>query len=346
MSTTLLSPASSIDASIELIPIVPAAVDVCAAICHGSFKHFNASVSLPTEYANVEEARDGINFYISQPTVFHLMAVRATSDSSVVNYVEGIGEVLGLVMMSCADEAGALGPLAVHMGSQSKGIGRALTQRCIDDAKQRGVKSVRLVGLVANITAFSLYQSLGFRQCEYAITVLGHVNAAQYKQLSAEMQSAGITVRPMERDDIDTCNQLHIASNSFSRIADLTHSFESQPSQAKATGESHSNGQQNGSTPAPTVGCWVAVRADGTIVGYCNGWTKFHHLSAHTHTHFTARHKCLRSCPAVTYPPSVSAMWLLCMTELLRVRVWLSTYTLQCQTICRSTTGRTLLHCT
>jgi ribosomal protein S18 acetylase RimI-like enzyme len=52
--------------------------------------------------------------------------------------------------------------VAVHPDYQRRGIGRHLTQRAMDQARQRGVKSVWLHVRENNDTAVNLYRSLGF----------------------------------------------------------------------------------------------------------------------------------------------------------------------------------------
>ena len=277
---TATSALSAADGSIVCLPIASAAVGACAAICYRAFVESNASVGQSSEYPSAQVARDGLGFSVSQPTRFHLMAVRPGGDSSSEHWVDGIGEVLGVVLMNCTDEAAFLGPLAVSPAEQSRGVGRALMERCIEAAKQRGMDSVRLIANLAVVAPFSLYHSLGFRTCEHVVAVHAHISAAHYEQLSDEMQAAQISVRPMERGDIPACNQLHVATNAFSRVANITASFEAQPSQLKDT--PHTDGQQNGTastitTAAPTVSCFVAVAAGGAIVGYCTGWTKMNH---------------------------------------------------------------------
>lgn len=275
MSSTAPTCSSSPRTSpIQYLPISGAAIDACAAICHHSFNHFNRSVALPPESACVEGSRDLIVTRIRRPTSFHLMAARQTADSGVEHWVDGVGEVVGLVIMDTADEAAGLGPLVVSRSVQSGGVGRALMERCIDEARQRRIRSLRLIAIVANIASFSLYHSLGFRAHDYMVAVQGHITAAHHQQLSGEMRAAGVDIRPMARDDIAACNQLHIATNSYSRLAGLTFSFESQPSQQKSKGDDE---RLNGAADVPTVGCYVAVRSGGAIVGYCTGWVKSSH---------------------------------------------------------------------
>ena len=261
------------DAAIVYLSISPAAVDVCASVVHHSFNNFNRTVNLPAESASIAGSRELVVSRLSRPTTFHLMAVKPTADSVVEHYVEGVGEVVGVVMMDLADEAAGLAPLVVNTLAQSRGVGRELMLRCIGEADRRGVKSIRLIAIVANVASFSLYHSLGYRACEYAVAVQSHFTEAHHKQLAHDMLAAGINIRPMQREDLAACNQLHVATMCVSRLAGITHSFDSQPSQR----EQPISATAHSGSPGPTTGCWVAVGSGGALVGYCTGWIKNSH---------------------------------------------------------------------
>ena len=282
--------------SVVYLPISQSAAAACASVNFSAINHFNASVGQQPEYPSLQANHQSLLARISRPTTFHLMAVLQTADSSAEHWVDGVGEVLGVVMMDCSNEAAVIGPVAVSTSAQCRGVGRALTQRCIEEAKQRRIKSLRVQQVAANAVSFSLYHSLGFRAFEYMVALQGHVSAAHYKRLSNEMQVAEVSIRAMERADIAVCNQLYVATNSFSRLADITHCFDSQPSQLWEA--PRFDGQQNGATAAPIASCLVAVGAGGAIVGYCTGWAKFRHSSANKNTHSlvrTARYNTHRS---------------------------------------------------
>ena len=149
---------------------------------------------------------------------------------------------------------------------------------CLEDADRRQMLSVRLVQIVANARAFTLYHSLGFRAAEYAMQFKGSIPAAQGPALVEEMQREAITVRAMREEDIPHCERLHLATTSFSRLASIQHAFHSQPAEraAKAAREGqHSNGA---SKPARLA--FVAVDQAGAVVGYCDGPSTTNHWVA------------------------------------------------------------------
>ena len=293
--TSALSP-SPADAPIVYIPIEPSAIDACANVGYHAFARFSLSVSQPPEFPSAVIYRDVLLAEFDKPTTFHLMAVKQHTDSTALNFVAGLGEVLGSVLMNCGDEAAAIGPISVSSATQSRGIGRRLMESCLEEAARRHFSSVRLNNIVSNIAAFSLYHSLGFRAREYTVAVKGHISAQQQKRLSEEMEADGVTVRPMARDDIAACNQLHTATTSYSRLTGITHSFDAQLSQRQQRGdnkgstkdESDGDGYQQ-----PAECCLVAVDRHGRVIGYCDGYDVDSHLSvnhSHSLTHTTAAH--------------------------------------------------------
>ena len=254
MSETCSSPLSMANAPVVYVPIEAAAMDACSTVGYQAFARFSLSISQPADFPSAAIYCLVIQARLSKPDTFHLMAVVQNTESSADNFVTGLGQVVGSVLMECEDEVAAIGPISVDSSTQSRGIGRQLMKLCLAEAARRKFSSVRLINTVSNITAFGLYHSLGFRACEYMVAVKGNISAEQQRQLSKEMESEGVSVRPMEAKDVAACNQLHIATTSFSRLAGITHSFESQLS-------------------LPSVCCFVAVDCNDAIVGYCDGFS-------------------------------------------------------------------------
>ena len=283
---TVSSPPPS-TSPIVYIPIDSGAIDACATVGYQSFARFSLSVSQPPEFGSVVLYRDAILGELDKPTTFHLMAVNQHADSTAEHYVPGIGQVLGSVLMDCGDEAAAIGPISVCSTTQSRGIGRRLMELCLAEAARRHFSSVRLNNIVSNIAAFSLYHSLGFRAREYTVAVKGRISAQQHKQLREEMEAESVIVRPMKRDDIAACNQLHVATTSFSRLAGITHSFDTQLSQRQLRGDNKGSTKDEGDGDGyqqPSDSCLVAVDRDGKVIGYCDGYDVDSHLSAILHT--------------------------------------------------------------
>ena len=285
MSDASTSSPSPGESAVVYLPIGAAAIEACGVVGYEAFARFSSSVAQPPYFSSPVIYRDSILAELDKPTTFHLMAVRPHADSGADNFVAGVGQVLGSVIMDCADEAAAIGPISVSSSTQSRGIGRRLMELCLVEAARRHFSSVRLCNIVANITAFSLYHSLGFRAREYTVAVRGHIGASQQKQLSGEMEAEGVSVRPMRQEDIAACNQLHVATNSFSRLATIAHSFHTQLSQRTLLGDTKGSTRDEGNGDGyqqPSECCLVAVDRDGNVIGYCDGYDVDSHLSATT----------------------------------------------------------------
>ncbi len=60
------------------------------------------------------------------------------------------------------DEVVGVGPVAVALKHQGKGLGRAVMEALLESAERNGFRSVRLLQAAYNMISFSLYAALGF----------------------------------------------------------------------------------------------------------------------------------------------------------------------------------------
>lgn len=72
--------------------------------------------------------------------------------------------VVGYAVMWWVHAQGELGNLAVKETHQGRGIGSALLDQLLDDARERGVRDLFLEVRMSNDPAFRLYRSRGFVQ--------------------------------------------------------------------------------------------------------------------------------------------------------------------------------------
>jgi hypothetical protein len=141
---------------------------------------------------------------------------------------------------------------------------------CLAEADRRGFRSVRLCNIAANTAAFSLYHSLGFRAVDYMMHCRGLIHTTHSHALTEERQREGISIRPMDSEDLPFCNRLFIATTSFSRLCSLMYSFNAQRAErekwqtAKAKGDAASD--------EPPRSCFVAEDDRGAIIGYTDGY--------------------------------------------------------------------------
>jgi hypothetical protein len=110
---------------IRLLPIDPAAIPALASLGYQSFYDFSISVAQPPEFQSVQAYHDTLLAELDKEETFHLMAVREEGvDKSSPYHVEGVGEVLGSVLMDCSAEVAAIGPISVSSSRQKVGVGR------------------------------------------------------------------------------------------------------------------------------------------------------------------------------------------------------------------------------
>ena len=87
-----------------------------------------------------------------------LLAAFDTEPLGCVLYVPGLGKY---AEFEDADVAG-IRMLAVAAGAQAQGVGRALTQACIDRARVDGFRAIVLHTMGSSVTARHLYEDMGF----------------------------------------------------------------------------------------------------------------------------------------------------------------------------------------
>ena len=152
-------------------------------------------------------------------------------------------------------------------------------QHCLAHAAKAGFRSVRLCNVVANVTAFSLYHSLGFGASDYMMHIKGRIAPQHQQRLAADMQAAAVTVRPMAESDIADCDRLQLATTAYSRYHSILHSFRSQLSQRLLTAAQQledKTAQPGSGEPQHT--CFVAVDGQQRLLGYTDGYD----LDCHT----------------------------------------------------------------
>ena len=123
------SPPPTAPPTIRLLPIDPSSLHSLAHLGYHSFRDFSLSVNLPPEFPSVQSYHDALLAELDKVETFHLMAVREGGEGEGKKeegsyYVEGVGEVVGSVLMDCTGEAAAIGPISVASTAQKGGVGR------------------------------------------------------------------------------------------------------------------------------------------------------------------------------------------------------------------------------
>ncbi len=99
------------------------------------------------------------------------------------------GQVLGFCSLY---EGGEIDPVVVTLDERSKGIGQALLEMAIDEAKSRGMRNVSIQPVARNVDAMRLYRRMGFR-------ILGHIDMTLDLSGRADREwKSGITIHGEE----------------------------------------------------------------------------------------------------------------------------------------------------
>ena len=79
------------------------------------------------------------------------------------------GVVLGFCSLNGEHGSGEIDPVVVHRDDRSQGIGRALLETAIEEAKSRKIPHLSIQPVARNVDAMRLYREMGF-------TILGHID--------------------------------------------------------------------------------------------------------------------------------------------------------------------------
>ena len=115
--------------SVRIVPVTAAAVPALAQLGFSAFNAGAAAVGQPLEFPVVDIYVHILQDSLGKEHIFHAMAVREAGEDTKGGelYVEGVGEVLGSVVMNCSGEAAGLGPISVAAKAQQAGIGRKVS---------------------------------------------------------------------------------------------------------------------------------------------------------------------------------------------------------------------------
>lgn len=156
------------------------------AICHAAFKKIAERHAFPPDFPAPETAVDLIEQLLSQD---HVHAVVAQAG----------GRVVGSNFLWQERTVAGVGPITVDPEAQDGRIGRRLMQAVLDRARERGIRSVRLVQAAYHSRSLSLYTKLGFRAREPLSVMQGPAPGAR---------SASRVVRAAVPADLDAADAL------------------------------------------------------------------------------------------------------------------------------------------
>jgi ribosomal protein S18 acetylase RimI-like enzyme len=194
--------------SLTIRSIVQADAEACGKIGYQAHKIISSAHGYPSEQPSIEFAVGMIKTLLVNP-------------SSRGTLAECNGRILGSIFLHVfpPSPVAAIGPLTVDPSAEG-GVGRALMNSVLGEARKRQYDCVRLVQSPSHVRSFVLYTKCGFTLREPLFLMQG--NPIRGSSLSRPAHD----VRAAQVDDIPACNQLCMSVHGFSREMELRQAIE------------------------------------------------------------------------------------------------------------------------
>lgn len=189
----------------RLIPVEPEHLPELGRICYDAFSTLQRRHNAPVDFESADDGRMVINLLANRPDYIGVAAIEEDR--------HGKQTLIGSNFLQTADVICGLGPITVDPQSQSRGVGRALMQHIINEARQRDRREVRLFQEAINTTSLSLYTSLGFSWVDSAALM-----TPPRRQPGEAASDLG--VRPMTPVDLPAVAELSELTYGYSRAED------------------------------------------------------------------------------------------------------------------------------
>jgi N-acetylglutamate synthase-like GNAT family acetyltransferase len=173
----------------------------CGKIGFQAHKAISSAHGFPSEQPSIEFAVGMINTMLANPNSWGALAERD-------------GKILGSVFLHVfpPSPVAAIGPLTVDPSAQG-GVGRALMEASLMEARKRDYDQVRLVQSPSHLRSFVLYTKCGFTLREPLFLMHGNPLPS--------ILGKKHDVRTARSEDISTCNEICISVHGFSREMEL-----------------------------------------------------------------------------------------------------------------------------
>jgi ribosomal protein S18 acetylase RimI-like enzyme len=239
--------------SLTIRSIVQANAEACGKIGYQAHKIISSAHGYPSEQPSIEFAVGMIKTLLVNPSSWGTLA-------------ECNGRILGSIFLHVfpSSPVAAIGPLTVDPSAEG-GVGRALMNSVLGEARMRQYDCVRLVQSPSHVRSFVLYTKCGFTLREPLFLMQG--NPIRGTSLSRPAYD----VRAAQVGDIPECNQLCMSVHGFSREMELRQAIE----QGIAS---------------------LSINNQGNIAGYAAGIGFFSHAVAKTNEDLKAL---VSSAPAI-----------------------------------------------
>ena len=194
--------------SLTIRSIVQADAEACGKIGHQAHKIISSAHGYPSEQPSIEFAVGMIKTLLVNPSSWGTLA-------------ECNGRILGSIFLHVfpPSPVAAIGPLTVDPSAEG-GVGRALMNSVLGEARKRQYDCVRLVQSPSHVRSFVLYTKCGFTLREPLFLMQG--NPIRGSSLSRPAHD----VRKAQLGDIPACNQLCMSVHGFSREMELRQAIE------------------------------------------------------------------------------------------------------------------------
>jgi GNAT superfamily N-acetyltransferase len=250
----------------------PADAAVCGRICFEAFAALAKSHNFPPDLPAPEFAIQVLSMMFSYPSFFCVVA-------------EQDGKLIG---SNCLDERNPIagvGPITIDPAAQNRAAGRQLMQAVMARAEERKFAGVRLVQAGYHTRSLSLYAKLGFVVREPLACMKGVIGKTP----------PGYHVRPVQSNDIGTCNDICVRVHGHDRGGEL------------------SDAVQHGSA--------VLAESEGRIKAYASSIAFFGHAVAESNQDLQALISAAPELqgPGILVPSRNAALFRWCLNHGLRV---------------------------
>ena len=194
--------------SLTIRPIVQADTEACGKIGYEAHKAISSAHGYPSEQPSIEFAVGMIKTLIVNPNSWGALAERN-------------GRILGSIFLHVfpPSPVAAIGPLTVDPLAEG-GVGRALMNTVLGEARKRQYDRVRLVQSPSHVRSFVLYTKCGFALREPLFLMQGNpIRSSTFSRSTHDVRAA-------HASDLPACNQLCMSVHGFSREMELHQAIE------------------------------------------------------------------------------------------------------------------------
>ncbi len=193
--------------SLTIRSIEQADAEMCGKIGFQAHKAVSSAHGYPSEQPSIEFAVEMIKTLLANPYSRGYLA-------------EQEGRILGSIFVHKfpPSPVAAIGPLTVGPSAEGGGVGRALMEAALMEARKHDYNQVRLIQSPSHLRSFALYTKCGFALREPLFLMQGSPSSSTLQKK--------YDIRADELRDISACNQICVSIHGFSRELELQHAID------------------------------------------------------------------------------------------------------------------------